>query len=131
MKNVVDPANNFAFEVHQYLDGNYSGTSGDCQSTTIGVEKLADFTNWARENKFKGFLGEFAGGNNSTCRAATENMLDFVEANKDVWIGWTWWAAGPWWGEYRFTIEPTNCGAGDPPSKCIDRPQMDWLEPYL
>jgi hypothetical protein len=41
--------------------------------------------------------------------------------NNDVWLGWTWWAAGPWWGEYMFTVEPKN---GQ------DRPQMAILEKY-
>jgi len=39
-----------------------------------------------------------------------------------VWIGFTWWAAGPWWGEYMFTLEP---------KQGVDRPQMRLLLPYL
>ena len=30
--------------------------------------------------------------------------------NKDVYLGWTWWAAGPWWGSYFTSLEP---GVGD------------------
>src|SRR5262249_41391320 len=36
---VADPAHNFAFEVHQYLDQDGSGNSGAI-STTIGAERL-------------------------------------------------------------------------------------------
>jgi endoglucanase len=49
-------------------------------------------------------------------------MLTYVEANSDVWSGWTWWAAGPWWGSYMYSIEP-NGGT--------DQPQMATLAPYL
>jgi hypothetical protein len=26
----------------------------------------------------------------------------------DVWQGALWWAAGPWWGDYIFGLEPTD-----------------------
>jgi endoglucanase len=38
--------------------------------------------------------------------------------NRDVWRGWTYWAAGPWWGEYMFSVELSKTG---------DRAQMDIL----
>jgi endoglucanase len=44
-----------------------------------------------------------------------------------VWMGWAWWAAGPWWGEYMFSLEPTNLGKPDQ----ADRPAMDLLERHL
>jgi hypothetical protein len=28
-----------------------------------------------------------------------------------VWNGWTWWAAGPWWGNYIFSVEPNADGS--------------------
>ncbi len=126
MLTINDPLNNFAFDVHQYLDNDSSGTSETCISTTIGAERLAAFTNWLKQNNRRGFLGEFAGGRNSTCYAALGNMLNYIDANSDVWLGWTYWAAGPWWGEYIFTLEPTNC-----PSNCADRPQMAILAPHF
>lgn len=123
---ITDPINNYAFDVHQYLDGNYSGTSEQCVSTTIGAEKLVEFTNWLRQNSKRGFLGEFGGGRNATCYAALDNMLTYIDANADVWLGWTYWAAGPWWDEYIFTLEPTNC-----PGSCTDRPQMQPLSGHF
>ena len=125
MLSISDAGNNFAFDVHQYLDGNFSGTSENCTGTTIGAEKLVAFTNWLHQNNRRGFLGEFGGGRNQTCYAAIDNMLNYVEANRDVWLGWTYWAAGPWWGEYIFTLEPTNC------PNCVDRPQMAYLIPHF
>jgi len=45
-----------------------------------------------------------------------------MESNSDVWQGWTWWAAGPWWGNYMYSLEPTANG---------DAPQMAWLKPHF
>jgi endoglucanase len=122
MLTISDPINHFAFEVHQYLDADSSGTSGTCQSTTIGSQRLANFTAWCRANGRRSFLGEFGVSANASCLQALDDMLTYVEANADVWLGWTYWAAGPWWGNYMFSIEP-NAG--------MDRPQMDGLEPHI
>ena len=120
--NIKDPGNNYAYEVHQYLDSDSSGTHTSCVSTTIGPERMQAFTKWLKDNKQKGFLGEFAGADNATCREAIKGQLQHMEDNSDVWIGWTWWAAGAWWGDYMFTITPKNG---------VDRPQMSWLTPFL
>ena len=122
MLSIKDSANNIMFEAHQYLDSNSSGNSDICVSPTIGAERLVTFTNWLRTNGKKGFLGEFAGGNNATCNQGIANMLAYMQANADVWAGWTWWAAGPWWGGYKFTIEPSNG---------VDDPKLTNLLPYL
>ena len=119
---ISDPINNLVFEAHQYLDVDSSGRSAICVSSTIGAERLAVFTNWLRTNRKRGLLGEFAGADNPTCNQAVSGMLDFMQSNADVWVGWSWWAAGPWWGNYIYSIEPSN---GE------DRPQMRLLTPYL
>jgi endoglucanase len=31
----------------------------------------------------------------------------YVESNTDVWRGWTYWAAGPWWPDGT-SLEPKN-----------------------
>jgi len=123
MKQIVDPGNNLVFEVHQYLDADSSGKSPICVSPSIGVERLKTFTDWLRTNGKRGFLGEFAGANNDICNQAVSNMLTYIESNADVWSGWAWWAAGPWWGDYMFSIEPGSDGR--------DKPQMAVLEPHL
>ena len=43
MSNVVDPANNFAFEVHQYFDPDSSGTSPTAVGASIGSERIEIF----------------------------------------------------------------------------------------
>ncbi len=122
MTAIVDTANNYAFEVHQYLDNDSSGTSSECVSETVGAERLVAFTQWLKDNNQKGFLGEFAGGVNQKCLTALDNMLDYMDDNDDVWMGWTYWAAGPWWGEDIYTVEPKDG---------VDRPQMAILLKHM
>jgi endoglucanase len=122
MTGVVDPGNNWAYEVHQYLDDNNSGKAFTCVSETIGSERLRAFTDWLRGRRQRAFLGEFAGGPNDVCHRALADMLAFIARNEDQWIGWTYWAAGPRWGDYAFSIEPEG-GA--------DKPQMAVLQRFL
>jgi endoglucanase len=122
MLGIVDSGHNYAFEVHQYLDADSSGTSATCVDGAIGKKRLTAFTQWARDHGARAMLGEVAGANNETCNLAISDMLAFMAANDDVWIGFTWWAAGPWWGEYMFTLEP---------KQGVDRPQIGLLLPFL
>jgi endoglucanase len=122
MLKVTDPQDNYAFEVHEYLDSDFSGTHPECVSATFGSEQMKAFTDWLRANKRRGFLGELGGGANATCFSAVNDQLAFLEANADVYLGWSWWAAGPWWGDYFLSIEPAN---GQ------DKPMMSVLEQHL
>ena len=123
MLTITDPGNHMAFEVHQYLDADYSGTSSTCQSSTIGADSLAGFTQWLRTNGKRGLLGEHGGGNNATCLAAIDGMLTHIDQNSDVWLGWMWWSAGPWWPtDYFLLLEPQNGS---------DAPQMATLSLHL
>lgn len=123
MSGVVDPLDHYAYELHQYFDGDYSGQSSWCNASN-GAAQLTAVTQWLRERGKRGFLGEFAGGANDDCRTAVTNALAYLANNTDVWLGWSWWAAGPQWGEYMFTLEPTS-------NFTVDRPQMAWLRPYF
>jgi endoglucanase len=123
MLNVVDAGNNSVFEVHQYFNSDWTGTRPDCQSDDIGVLTLTPFTQWARKHRKRGFLGEFGVGSNPTCLEALDRVLKFMAENNDVWLGWTYWAAGSWWPKDYFTsIEPLDGR---------DRPQMSVLEKYI
>jgi endoglucanase len=132
MLNITDPRNNFAFDVHQYLDSDGSGTSSTIANNdpTIGAQRLAGFTQWLHDNNRRGFLGEFAvaGSTIGTDPSqigdeAIQNMLNQIESNSDVWLGFTWWSAGPWWpSNYMFLLDPAN---GQ------DKPQMSVLQSYF
>ncbi len=129
MLDIVDPGNNFAFDVHQYMDSNGSGTSSTIagNNPNLGVTRITDFTNWLHANNLRGFLGEFAVANSTIGTGASQvgdellnNMLNFMQTNSDVWMGWTWWDAGPYWNggplnpngspEERFLLDPKNLG---------------------
>ena len=122
MLTIDDPLDNFAFEVHQYLDEDGSGTSSECVSATIGSERLTAFTGWLEEHGYRAFLGEFGAAANDVCMEAVDDMLDYMDARPDQWIGWTWWAAGPWWDDYMYSIEPDGG---------VDKPQMAVLQEHL
>jgi endoglucanase len=122
MLGVVDPDDNYVYEVHQYFDSNYSGTHPECRNETVGVTTLKAFTDWLREHGKRGFLGEFGAGADQTCLVALDAMLEFIDDNREVWIGWTYWAAGAWPSSYFTSIQPVN-GA--------DRPQMAVLLRHL
>jgi endoglucanase len=108
LKDLTDSEDKIVYEMHQYLDSDSSGTSETCVSSTIGKERLESATAWLQSNNKKGFIGEFAGGVNSNCQAAVEGMLSYMSENSDVWMGAEWWSAGPWWGSYMYSLEPSE-----------------------
>jgi endoglucanase len=122
MLEIVDPAFNVVFEVHQHLDWDSSGKSSICKSETVGAERMEGFTRWLRDHGRRGFLGELSGGPSDVCLKAIANLLRHLEQNADVYLGWTYWAAGPAWKGYFTSIEPR---AGE------DAPQMVTLSAHL
>jgi endoglucanase len=120
---LTDPSNKIHYQMHQYLDIDGSGTHEECVSSTIGEERLREATQWLRQNRKIGILGEFAGGDNPQCIEAIRGMLSYMQKNNDVWRGWLWWSAGPWWGKYMYSIEPKD-------GKAV-KPYLDLLLEYL
>lgn len=120
--NLADPLHRLVFEVHQYFDSDSSGTHEACIGPDEAVRRLGAFTRWLRLDRHQGFLGEFGVSRRAECLTALDRVTAYLQANSDVWLGWTYWAAGPRWGEYMYTLEPA---AGQ------DRPQMLVLEKYL
>ena len=45
-----------------------------------------------------------------------------------MWNGWTWWAAGPWWGNYIFLLEPNSDGTD--PNRLMANLQNYFLVPF-
>ncbi len=123
MLGIEDPAHNFVYEVHQYFNADWTGTSADCQSVDIGISTLTPITEWARQHRKRAFLGEMGVGPGRTCLDALNRVLRFMNENNDVWLGWTYWAGGTWWSKDYFTsIQPLDDK---------DRPQMAILEKYI
>ena len=123
MGGVVDPGNNFVYEIHQYLDADASGTLPTCVSETIGSERMQQVTGWLRERGARGLLGEFGVPGSALCLKAMDQQLDYVEQNRDVWLGWAAWAGGPRWGDNLLSVEPLANGK--------DRPQLVVLRRHL
>jgi endoglucanase len=121
MPGVRDPLHRFAFEVHQYMDADFSGTHETCERATGALAGVAGMTAWLRSHGFEGFLGEIGAGTSPQCLEGLDDVLDHLDSNADVWLGWTYWAAGPWWGDYAFSVEPVGG---------VDRPQMAVLRAH-
>lgn len=115
----TDPANNFAFEVHQYLDSDSSGTHSSCLSNRGGTV-LSSISSWARTNRYKLFLGEMGWANNSTCLTEGAAMVNYMTRNADVWTGWTYWSGGRWIPQsYMFMLTPSDFNTDKPQMKAL------------
>jgi endoglucanase len=105
-----DPGNNLIFSAHLYLDANNSGFYNDKDSgaidSMIGVKRATPFVQWLKQNKKRGHIGEFGiPGNDPRWLSAMDNLLKYLNANC---IPMAYWAAGPWWGNYVLSVEPSN-----------------------
>lgn len=101
---VRDPLNRFAFSLHQYFDSDNGGKLNECKGEAAEV-KLKDVTDWLRTNRRRAFLTEMAAGTGINCAEDLKSLLDYVEQNSDVWMGWSWWAGGSWDDDYVSSIE--------------------------
>jgi endoglucanase len=120
MGDIVDPVKNFAFEVHQYLDADSSGTSPTAVGARIGSLRIEEFQRWARQTDIKAFLGEFAAGEDEISLEALNDICETMQSNSDVWLGWAAWAGGSWWpADYIFNLEPLNDGQIRPQTKIL------------
>lgn len=119
MLGIADPANNHAYEVHQYLDSDFSGKAVTCTRADDAVKALERFTDWLKRNGKRGFLGEFGGSADTACLDGLSRMTALVDSEGAVWTGWTYWAGGDWWPATEpLNIQPTADG---------DRPQIQAL----
>lgn len=112
-----DPLRRSLIEVHQYADADASGTRSECMAPARMRAILERVAGWAEANQQRLFLGEFGVAPTPACLATLKAMLESV---RDApWAGWTYWAAGAWWGPgYVFGVHPI---AGQP------RPQTALL----
>ena len=111
-----------AFEVHQYLDADSSGTSADLRQRDDRPRAAERLHHLAAHQRLPRPARRIAAARTPPATRRWPSMLGHLESNTDVWAGWTWWAAGPWWGGYMYSIEPAGA---------TDKPQMATLAPYL
>ncbi|KAL2061134.1 hypothetical protein VTL71DRAFT_7407 [Oculimacula yallundae] len=112
MYKIVDPLNNTAFDIHEYLDSDFSGGHALCSQPA--ASNLAGVTAWLQKWGYKAMITEFGASNGTQCATYLTDMVNYM-ADNDVYIGWTAWAAGPFWGSY------SPC--------CTDQQQWGSLEP--
>lgn len=87
----VDPLNNTAIDIHEYLDSDFSG--GHLACTQDAETNLKGVTAWLKEHGLKAFITEFGGSDTADCHTMLDGMLTYMENNPE-YIGWTAWAAG-------------------------------------
>ncbi len=121
MAGFKDPGGNFLFEIHQYLDIDSSGSHPTCVGPAIGRNRLTALTAWLRKEKAGALLGEFGASSNPGCLAAMDNLLTYLDTHGDVWRGWTYWAAGDWWGDYFYSVQPDSKGQPKPQAAVLQR----------
>src|SRR5574340_640504 len=127
---IADPANNFAYEAHQYFDADASGTyaktfdqelASNADLLNVGRARLAPFAAWCRANRARCFLGEYgAPGNDPRWLTVLDNFLSALD---DVGMDGVYWAGGEWWGDYTLSAQPQG-------NFTIDRPQMAVLQAH-
>lgn len=98
----------FMFEMHQYLDFDYSGTHNSCASG-YGSRGLTDATAWLAANGYKALIGEFGwpsseGVVSPTCQIEGTALLDAMKASPEQWGGWIWCCSGPKAGANRINL---------------------------
>ncbi|TLX53652.1 glycoside hydrolase family 5 protein [Stutzerimonas nosocomialis] len=117
-----DPKNNLVYEAHMYIDSDFSGNYFNKAETfdpMIGVNRVKPFVEWLKQHKLRGFLGEHGVPDFSpSAMVATDNLLAYLRQNC---IPSTYWAAGPWWGEYSMSLDVTSNKA---------RPQLPILQKH-
>ncbi len=126
----VPPAGmNIAFEMHEYLDSDFSGTHAACAG--FGSSPMTAATSWANTNGFKVWIGEFGWSQDPTCPPDATALMSYMTTNEPTYLGWAYWLGGneafyaPWNGTspYMYSAVP----AGYPTGPFTDAPQTGIL----
>lgn len=116
-----DPEQRTWIELHQYADTYFSGTEKTCINPDRFKKIFTPIAAWAQSSNIKFFLGEFGVPQSENCLAGLTEILEQV-ADTSVWSGWTYWAAGRWWGDYPMSIQPKDG---------VEPPQVRILRKYI
>lgn len=115
---ITDPANNWAVDIHEYLDSDFSGSHVAC--TQPFPTNMAALTSWLQEHSLKAFVSEFGGSNTTECATMLTEALAYMSDNEE-YIGWSAWAAGPFWGSSApCCSDGTKLGSLEPGSTAGD-----------
>lgn len=125
--NVSDNTGRLLYEAHVYGDHDNSGTHFSwVAESALGVttqtiaSRVAVFSNWCKTRNVGCLIGEVGVGNdNAQWNVELANGLAAMKSGGMMMF--SYWAGGPWWGNYPMSIEPTVQG---------DAPQMSIVKQY-
>lgn len=121
---VAEKFTNVVFDMHQYLDSDYSGTNVQCASARPDLY-FAAATSWLITNKQVAILGEI--GVVSACIPKLNIVLDYLNTTSP-WVGFTYWAAGPKWdNSYPMFYVESEQGVG---GKTFEALQSYFVPPF-
>jgi endoglucanase len=104
--NLDGSTTNLVFDVHQYLDATYAGVNATC--TYSNAATFRNLGTWLRTNNRKAILTETGGGGSEpSCLNLMCQQLDAINEYRDVFLGWTGWAAGAFRTTYALSQTPT------------------------
>lgn len=108
---VSDSADNLAFDMHSYMDSRK-------EDEEIWLRDIEVVTKWARDERKPDerkclFLSELGSKLGS---AEVSTLLTYINANTDVWVGWTLWNLE----DYAITTTDKTTGV------VTDTPRMAW-----
>lgn len=116
--NIHDPGNNYALNVHQYLnlDRGCGSGAGNCNvtspATILADIKFSDFVAYLKANNLKAFLSEVGCINDPNCISTMNALLSAVVTAADDgtggFIGFTAWSAGSWASTYVMDLNPSG-----------------------
>ncbi|TVY93880.1 Endoglucanase EG-II [Lachnellula willkommii] len=122
VKNLDGSTTNLIFDVHQYLDYDYSGTHTECVTDNI-ESAWQPLANWLRQVKRQALNTETGGGNTASCEQYLCSAINFmkremrcgtlivVSSNTDVFLGYVAWSAGSFDNTYELDLTPTWSGS--------------------
>ncbi len=122
---IKDGSDRVVYVAHQYFDGSGKGIyersyDDDRIRPEIAADRLKPFLAWLKRRGFRGTVTEYGVPNNDPrWLVVLANALDTLKQSE---VGGTYWAGGPWWGDYPLSSEPR---AGQ------DAPVMSVLTRYL
>ncbi len=129
---IQDPANNLAYEAHNYFDHDESGTYTETYDVelaanpnlpTIGTTRALHFINWCHDNNVRGIIDEYGIPYNDP---RWEPVLDdFLTTLDAAGMDGAYWAAGEWWAANNLLAIQTVAGLSQ------DRPQLATLQKHL
>ena len=124
---INDPAQKIIYSAHSYWDANHDGEYelNEQGNAMTGVNFVQPFVDWVTSHGYNGHIGEFGVPRNANNHVASwqtslEGFMAYLKANN---ISGSYWAGGPWWGDYQLSCEPTN-------NFTTDAVQMAVLENY-